>query len=135
MFGRGRSFSLGIADSVTVLAANAAQADAAATMIANAVNVEHPGIERVPACDIVAESDLGKTLVTRGVPLLERESIRCALDAGALVAEEYLGRNLIAQVAIRLQGQTLILSTPSFPRKRESSVVLKNMQLSSTAQL
>jgi uncharacterized protein len=132
---RGRSFSLGIADSVTVLAANAAQADAAATMIANAVNVEHPGIERVPACDIVAESDLGKTLVTRGVPLLERESIRCALDAGALVAEEYLGRNLIAQVAIRLQGQTLILSTPSFPRKRESSVVLKNMQLSSTAQL
>jgi len=36
---RGRSFSLGIADSVTVLARTAAMADAAATIIANAVDV------------------------------------------------------------------------------------------------
>ena len=34
----GRSFSLGIADAVTVLAASAAEADAAATLIANAVD-------------------------------------------------------------------------------------------------
>ena len=41
---RGRSFSLGIADAVTVLAATAAEADAAATMIANAVDLPgHPG--------------------------------------------------------------------------------------------
>ncbi len=45
----GRSFSLGIADSATVLAATAAAADAAATMIANAVNADHPAIERRPA--------------------------------------------------------------------------------------
>ena len=44
---RGRSFSLGIADSVTVLAQSAAMADAAAPVIANAVNVAHPGIVRV----------------------------------------------------------------------------------------
>ncbi len=43
---RGRSFSLGIADSVTVLAATAAQADAAATVIANAVDVADAGIQR-----------------------------------------------------------------------------------------
>ena len=36
---RGRSQSLGIADAVTVLACTASQADAAATLIANAVNV------------------------------------------------------------------------------------------------
>src|SRR5206468_3910445 len=36
---RGRSFSLGIADSVTVLADRAAAADAAATIIANAVDL------------------------------------------------------------------------------------------------
>ncbi len=65
---RGRSFSLGIADSVTVLARTAAEADAAATMIANAVNIDHPGIERVPACEIQTESDLGSLLVTRDVP-------------------------------------------------------------------
>jgi ApbE superfamily uncharacterized protein (UPF0280 family) len=42
----GRSFSLGIADSVTVLARCAAAADAAATVVANAVDAEHPAIER-----------------------------------------------------------------------------------------
>ncbi len=56
----GRSFSLGIADSVTVLAATAAAADAAATMIANAVNVDHPAIERRPARDLDPDSDLGE---------------------------------------------------------------------------
>ena len=41
---RGRSFSLGIADAVTVLADSAAAADAAATIIANAVDLPgHPG--------------------------------------------------------------------------------------------
>ena len=40
---RGRSFSLGIADAVTVLADHAAMADAAATIIANAVDLPgHP---------------------------------------------------------------------------------------------
>ena len=102
---RGRSFSLGIADSVTVLARTAAEADAAATMIANAVNVDHPGIARVPACDIIAESDLGSMLVTRAVPALDRESIERALDAGARVAENYLKFGLIERVALRLQGQ------------------------------
>ncbi|MCX7153199.1 MAG: UPF0280 family protein, partial [Proteobacteria bacterium] len=45
---RGRSFSLGIADSVTVLAASGAAADAAATIIANAVNIDDVAIERRP---------------------------------------------------------------------------------------
>jgi uncharacterized protein len=102
---RGRSFSLGIADSVTVLARSAAEADAAATMIANAVNVDHPGIERIPACDIQTESDLGSMPVTRAVPSLDRESIERALDTGALVAKKYLKSRLIERVALRLQGQ------------------------------
>ena len=42
---RGRSFSLGIADAVTVLAVTASVADAAATLIANAVDLPgHPAI-------------------------------------------------------------------------------------------
>jgi hypothetical protein len=49
---RGRSFSLGIADSVTVLASTAAEADAAATIVANAVNVRNEGIVRRPACEL-----------------------------------------------------------------------------------
>ncbi len=46
---RGRSFSLGIADAVTVLACDAAAADAAATIIANAVDADDPAVRRSPA--------------------------------------------------------------------------------------
>ncbi|MEO6033137.1 MAG: UPF0280 family protein, partial [Burkholderiaceae bacterium] len=67
---RGRSFSLGIADSVTVLAATAAQADAAATVIANAVDVDDARIVRRRACDITDDSDLGELEVTVDVPAL-----------------------------------------------------------------
>ena len=67
---RGRSFSLGIADSVTVLAATAAQADVAATLIANAVNLDHPAIVRRPANSLRDDTDLGDRLVTVDVPRL-----------------------------------------------------------------
>ena len=114
---RGRSFSFGIADSVTVLASSAAQADAAATMIANAVNVDHPGIERVPASDIHAESDLGSLLVTRSVPVMDSESMRHALDAGEAKARQYVDDKLIERAAIRLQGEARIV--PARRRSRE----------------
>ena len=64
---RGRSMSLGIADSVTVLAQSAAMADAAATMIANAVNAQHEAIQRAPASTLKDDTDLGDLLVTTQV--------------------------------------------------------------------
>src|ERR1700758_1898350 len=67
---RGRSFSLGIADSVTVLARDAATADAAATMIANAVNCDFARIVRVPAEQLKDDTDLGSLPVTVDVPAL-----------------------------------------------------------------
>jgi len=67
---RGRSFSLGIADSVTVLATSASCADAAATIVANAVDVDDAGIVRAPANAIRDDSDLGDRLVVRAVPPL-----------------------------------------------------------------
>ena len=76
----GRSFSLGIADAVTVLAAIAAAADAAATIIANAVDLPgHPAIRRVPASEIDPDSDLGDRLVTVTVGRLFESEIRAAL--------------------------------------------------------
>ena len=83
---RGRSFSLGIADSVTVLARTAAIADAAATVIANAVNVADPRIVRRPANDLKDDSDLCNTPVTVDVPPLGAERVRRALHAGARCA-------------------------------------------------
>ena len=84
---RGRSFSLGIADAVTVLADTAAMADAAATVIANAVDLPgHAAIRRVPACEIAPDSDLGELLVTQSVARLDPSDICTALTSGAQTA-------------------------------------------------
>lgn len=103
---RGRSFSLGIADAVTVLAANAALADAAATMIANAVNVDHPGIGRVPARALDADSDLGERLVTIDVPALPEPAVAAALAAGARHAQQLLDGDLVFGAVLWLQGRS-----------------------------
>ena len=104
---RGRSFSLGIADSVTVLAKTAAMADAAATVIANAVNVVHPGIVRRPACDIRDDSDLGAMLVTVDVPRLSSDQVRRALLAGQREADSLVQRGLIESAVLVCQGQVV----------------------------
>ena len=79
----GRSFSLGIADAVTVLAADAAGADAAATVIANAVDLPgHPAIKRVPASDLEPDSDLGSRLITAEVGPLARRRGRAGARRG-----------------------------------------------------
>ncbi|MBN8630600.1 MAG: UPF0280 family protein [Rhodobacterales bacterium] len=102
---RGRSFSLGIADAVTVVARTAAMADAAATMIANAVSLDHPGICRCPARDLQCDSDLGDRLVTVAVPVLTPQDRTRALAAGLLTAERFMARGLIAGAALFLQGE------------------------------
>jgi ApbE superfamily uncharacterized protein (UPF0280 family) len=103
---RGRSFSLGIADAVTVLASSAAVADAAATLIANAVDLPgHPAIERTPARDLDPQSDLGDRLVTTEVGPLAADEIDLALAAGALEAEHWRRAGMIEAAALRLAGE------------------------------
>jgi hypothetical protein len=101
---RGRSFSFGVADAVTALARTASMADAAATMIANAVNLDHPGIGRRPAQQVQCDSDLGERLVTVAVPPLAASERALALDAGLSAAESFRARGLIAGAALFLQG-------------------------------
>ncbi len=102
---RGRSFSRGIADSVTVLAATAAEADAAATVIANAVNVEDAGIHRLPASACKDDSDLGDILVTTNVEPLAPSQVRRALDAGAACAAELQQAGLVWSAMLVCQGR------------------------------
>jgi ApbE superfamily uncharacterized protein (UPF0280 family) len=101
---RGRSFSLGVADSVTVLAATASQADAAATVIANAVNVDDPRVKRVPACDLKDNTDLGNMPVTTDVPRLESGVIDDALRAGLEQARRLQSAGLIFDAVLVCQG-------------------------------
>ncbi len=103
----GRSFSLGIADAVTILARTSAQADAAATVVANAVDLPgHPVILRVPARELQPDSDLGGRLVTCHVPALTQSEIATALARGLAVAEGLCADGLIAAAALHLQGVT-----------------------------
>ncbi|HEV2280451.1 MAG TPA: UPF0280 family protein, partial [Acidobacteriaceae bacterium] len=107
---RGRSFSLGIADAVTVLADRAAAADAAATIIANAVNLPgHPAIVRVPACELAPDTDLGGRFVTQSVGPLTAAEIDDALAAGVATAEKLLRIGLIRGAALNLQGETRVV--------------------------
>lgn len=106
---RGRSFSLGIADAVTVLAHTGAEADAAATLIANAVDLPgNPAIKRIPAQDLAPDSDLGARLVTQAVGMLARGDVERALDNGLAVAEDFRRRGLIAASALFLGGEARI---------------------------
>ena len=107
---RGRSWSLGIADAVTVLAATAPAADAAATLIANAVDLPgHPGITRRPARDMQADSDLGDIPVTVAVPRLAPHDRAAALARGHAAAAAMQARGLIVAAALFLQGEALHL--------------------------
>lgn len=106
---RGRSFSLGIADAVTILAESGADADAAATVVANAVDLpDHPGIVRERACDLQPDSDLGGRLVTRAVSRLSALEIDEALERGAAVADGLVAAGLIEAAALHLQGATRV---------------------------
>jgi len=107
---RGRSFSLGIADAVTVLACDAAMADAAATIIANAVDLPgHPGITREPARALQPDSDLGGRLVTRAVATLSRQEIDLALARGVTRAASLAESGLIEAAALHLAGATKLV--------------------------
>jgi ApbE superfamily uncharacterized protein (UPF0280 family) len=113
---RGRSFSLGIADAVTVLAESAAKADAAATVAANAVDLPgHASIVREPACDLQPDSDLGQRLVTREVGALKAADVEEALERGAGGAVDLLRRKLIHGAALHLQGVTKIVCADAQP--------------------
>jgi uncharacterized protein len=114
---RGRSFSLGIADAVTVLADTASMADAAATIIANAVDL--PGntkIGRVRAYDLAPDSDLGERLVTQSVGQLSSHEICKALTAGARVAESLRSVGLVRAAALNLQGEVRVVAAETGSR-------------------
>jgi len=117
---RGRSFSLGIADSVTVLARNAATADVAATLVANAVDIDSPAIERRPARDLDPDSDLGDRLVTVAVGLLTPAEIDTALARGLQRALDYKRRGLIADAALMLAGRTSTITNAETMRYHPS---------------
>ena len=122
----GRSFSLGIADAVTVLARTASQADAAATVIANAVDLpRHPAIIRRPAHELQPDSDLGARLVTRGVGEISGSEVEQALETGAVCARKWLAAGLIDGAALRLNGRMIVVAAKNVETMDSSSPLRK----------
>jgi ApbE superfamily uncharacterized protein (UPF0280 family) len=114
---RGRSFSLGIADAVTILAKTAAAADAAATIVANAVDLPgHPAIHRCPASERDPQSDLRSVPVTVEVSALSATEVETALAGGLRVAQDCIAKGLIEAAALHLGGQTVQTGLPLLAR-------------------
>lgn len=114
----GRSFSLGIADAVTVLAPTAAEADAAATIIANAVDADHPAIRRVPARSLDPDSDLGERLVTTAVGALPDRVAEAALARGIAAAAECLEQGRIFAALLALGDRVRAVGPAPLPLRR-----------------
>lgn len=123
----GRSFSFGIADAVTVLAATASQADAAATIIANTVDLPgHEAIIRKPANELQPDSDLGARLVTRDVGALSHDEVATALESGAECARRLFDRGLIEGAVLRLCGDMLVIGLRDIEEQRSRPLLLEN---------
>ena len=115
----GRSLSRGIADSVTVLAASAAQADAAATMISNAVDLPgHAAVQRSPANTRDPDSDLGDREVVTGCGYLSETDCAKALANGADYANHLVQTGLIQSAALFLRGACSTVGASSFTPQR-----------------
>ena len=120
----GRSFSLGIADAVTVLAATASQADAAATVIANAVDLPgHRAVIRRPANELQPDSDLGARLVTCDVGELSHDEIAAALESGAECARQLFDRGLIEGAVLQLCGDMLVIGAKDIEQQRTRPLI------------
>ena len=111
---RGRSFSFGIADSVTVLAATAAQADIAATLIANEVDLPRSiKVRRAPAAALYPDSDLGQRRVTVEVAELTTREVNTALARGLEFAGQLQMRGLIVAATLGLNDEVRTLEAGS----------------------
>lgn len=117
---QGRSWSFGIADAVTVLAPSAAAADVCATLIANAVSLDHPAVSKQPADDVDDNTDLGRRLVTTAVGHLEPREITAALDRGAAVAKKMHGAgHITAAMLVLRQDRRIVGETRALAARTE----------------
>jgi len=127
---RGRSHSLGIADAVTVAAADCAIADAAATIIANAIDLPgHPGVRRSPASRLSPDSDLGDLLVTTDVPSFSAAEAKMALSRGRSFASKLVTRGVIRSAAMFLCDESMVVGCLGQERLTTASSVNHHFQV------
>ena len=101
----GRSFTLGIADAAVAVASTAAVADACATVLGNAVNVDSPLIQRRPARELDPATDIPDLLVTTAVGPLAAELQDTALERGIAKGRQLVEAGVLRGAAVFLNGK------------------------------
>jgi ApbE superfamily uncharacterized protein (UPF0280 family) len=115
----GRSFTLGLADIVTVVAATGAVADAAATFICNCTNTESGQITRKKASEVDPLTDIPDDNVTIRIGELNEEDILKALENGLDIATNIKKQKHIYDAIIKLQGHMVTTINGDNPIKLE----------------
>jgi ApbE superfamily uncharacterized protein (UPF0280 family) len=115
----GRSFTLGLADIVTVVAATGAVADAAATFICNCTNTESDQVVRQKASEIEPLTDIPDDNVTIRIGQLNYIDILNALDNGLCIAANIKYQKQIFDAIIKLQGHMVTTINGDNPIKLE----------------
>ena len=100
----GRSLSKGVASAVTCFARTSAQADAAATSLANATWVDDPALMYCRAEELDPLTDLKGHTVVRKVGTLSDAAVERAIAAGCRRASALLDSGMILGAVIFVQG-------------------------------
>jgi len=115
----GRSFTLGLADSVTVIAATGAVADAAATFICNCTNTESDQVVRQKAAEVDPLTDIPDEKVTIRIGKLYEEDIFNALENGLNVAAYIKNKKHIYDAIVKFRGHMVTTINGDNPIKLE----------------
>lgn len=103
----GRSFTLGLADIVTVISSTGALADAAATFICNHTDAETDKVTRRAASEIDPLTDIPYELVTVSIGEINKGVIAKALENGLRTSNQLKKSNIIYDAVIILRGEVV----------------------------
>lgn len=105
----GRSLTLGIASAVTVFAEQAPLADVAATLIANQVSAEHPGIIRKRAEELQPGTDIAGLWATEKVGELPEAVWEEAIHNGVSETNRLLTLGIIKGAVLHAGGKRVVV--------------------------
>lgn len=104
----GRSLTRGVADTALCVAASTPVADAAATALGNACDVDSPKIKRVLAEVLRPETDIPGLTVTASVGALTAEEATRALRSALAFGQRLVDAKILLGALVVLNGQMLV---------------------------
>ncbi|HPB37349.1 MAG TPA: hypothetical protein PK125_04230 [Syntrophorhabdus sp.] len=111
----GRSLTLGLADSVTVVAATGAVADAAATFICNNTSIITNQVRRIKASEIDPLTDIPEEYVTVEINQLSEGVINDSLEKGLQLAFKIKIKKYIYDAIIKLKDHIVTTINGGYP--------------------